>query len=382
LVDIGTIYRRIIRTVEEANEVVADIMLRPDLKTAGGEVCDIMYNGEFVGTLALVYRESDRLKGSIHLEQQSITIVDKKKVYEFVQSYVQNVIDALNIKEYEVLVSYSDYDFVIATDDDMQPTAMFEEDSMPHDHRLHDDETDYEWVSDETRFNDVDEDNELESMDMILERKNQHGYELVIVGENRNFVEYHVYDKDSELVAEVSTHVYGSDVIGEITWKFDPFDEEMEIVTELIVADFDEEETDTFIFKMIYNGETIDTVELTHIDLLDLVDDIKSEAMMPLNREDYTIILARDDGDTLTYEIYQQSYGGLPIGTATVDISSRQLTGFIDFREPGDSDDRELIAALLLEELDKEKEYETFNVSMLYRNKLIDEIWFETDQFH
>ena len=83
------------RSVEEASKVVADIMLRPDLKTAGGEVCDIMYNGEFVGTLTLVYRESDRLKGSIHLEQQSITIVDKQKVYEFVQSYIQNVIDAL-----------------------------------------------------------------------------------------------------------------------------------------------------------------------------------------------------------------------------------------------------------------------------------------------
>ena len=65
-----------------------------------------------------------------------------------------------------------------------------------------------------------------------------------------------------------------------------------------------------------------------------------------------------------------------------MDISSRQLTGFIDFREPGDSDDRELIATLLLDELDKEKEYETFNLSMLYRNKLIDEIMFETEQFH
>ncbi|SDO28281.1 hypothetical protein SAMN04487897_11159 [Paenibacillus sp. yr247] len=359
---------------------MADIMLRPDLKTAGGEVCDIMYNGEFVGTLTLVYRESDRLKGSIHLEQQSITIVDKKKVYQFVQEYVQNVNDALGIKECEVLVSYSDYDFVISTDHALQ-TAMLEEDLMSDAHD-HDDEVDYEWESDETRFDDIDADSGPERMDMIQERKNQRGYELVIVGENRNRVEYHVYDKDSELVAEVAIDMYGSDVIGEIMWQFDPFDEEMDMVTELVVADFNEDETDTFIFNMIYNGETIDTVELTHIDLLDLVDDIKSDVMMPPDQEDYTIILARDDGDTLTYEIYQQSYGGLPIGTATVDISSRQLTGFIDFREPGDSDDRELIASLLLEELDKEKEYETFNVSMLYRNKLIDEIWFETDQFH
>ncbi|NOU86767.1 hypothetical protein GC102_13415 [Paenibacillus sp. LMG 31460] len=359
---------------------MADIMLRPDLKTAGGEVCDIEYNGEFVGTLTLVYRESDRLKGSIHLEQQSITIVDKQKVYDFVQSYIQSVIDALDIEECEVLVSYSDYDFVIATDHALQPT-MIEGESHSYPRHEHDDEVDYEWVRDETRFDDIDSENAPDKMEMIQERKNQQGYELVIVGESRNRVDYHVYDKESELIAEITLHMYGTDVIGDIAWRFDPFDEEMDRVSELIVEDFNEDETDTFIFNMIYNGETVDTVELTHIDLLDLVDDIEADTS-PLFPEDYTINLARDDGDTLTYEIYQQSYGGLPIGTATVDISSRQLTGFIDFREPGDSDDRELIATLLLEELDKEKEYETFNVSMLYRNKLIDEIWFETDQYH
>ena len=84
-------------------------------------------------------------------------------------------------------------------------------------------------------------------------------------------------------------------------------------------------------------------------------------------------MLVRDDKDVLTYEIYQQSRGGLPIGTATVDISHRQLTGFIDFREPGGADDRELIAMLLMEELDKEKEYDSFNVSMMVKNRLIDE---------
>ncbi|MDD9265638.1 hypothetical protein ACFPES_01195 [Paenibacillus sp. GCM10023248] len=359
------------------------MMLRPDLKTAGGEVCDMMYNGEFVGTLTLVYRESDRLRGSIHLERQSATQVDVEQVYEFVQSYIQDVIDALGIGECEVIVSSGDYDFVIATDHALEKGMVLEDEHEDESYYLDDDDADYEWVNDdETRFNDIDEAAGPESMHMVDQRVHQLGYELVNVGEFRNLVEYHVYDQDSELVAEVTTHIYGSDVVGEITWQFDPFDEEMDAVTELVVADFDEDETDSFIFNMMYNGETIDTVELTHIDLLDLVDDMEVDTFAPLNPDDYTISLARDDGDTLTYEIYQQSNGSLPIGTATVDISSRQLTGFIDFREPGDSDDRELIATLLLEELDKEKEYETFNVSMLYRNKLIDEIWFETEQLH
>ncbi|TXK86188.1 hypothetical protein FU659_00775 [Paenibacillus sp. N3.4] len=359
---------------------MADIMLRPDLKTAGGEVCDIMYNGEFVGTLTLVYRESHRLKGSIQLERQSITIVNKQKVYEFVQTYIQQVTDALAIEECEVLVSYSDFDLIIATGANLQTTETAWDSSAMSSH-FHDDEVDYEWVRDGSRFDDTDPDG-AEEMDMRGGLKKEKGYELVIVGEKRNRVDYHVYDNEADLIAEVMLQVYGSEVVGNITWKFDPFDEEMDTVTELIVADFNEDETDTFIFNMNVNGETIDTVELTHIDLLDLADLPNQATMTPLDPNDYTIVMARDDGDTLTYEIYQQSYGGLPIGTATVDISERQLTGFIDFREPGNSDDRELIASLLMEELDKEKEYETFNVSMLYKNKLIDEIWFETDQIH
>lgn len=361
---------------------MADIMLRPDLKTAGGEVCDIMYNGEFVGTLTLVYRESDRLKGAIHLEKQSITSVNKQAVYDYAQSYIQDAIDALGITQCEVTVSYSDYDFVIATDHALQPTTYLEDFTSSVD-LLHDDELDYSWLREDLSLDDEDTDVPSDQFDMLEERKQERGYELVIVNETRNSVDYHVYDKEAELVAEAALHVYGSEVIGDITWKFDPFDEEMDIVTELIVADFDEEQTDAFVFHMIFNGETVDTVELTHIDMLDLMDETQAvDEMWIPTEEDYSIVLVRDDMDTLSYEIYQQSYGGLPIGTATVDISSRQLTGFIDFREPGDSNDRELIATLLLDELDKEKEYETFNISMLYRNKLIDEIMFETEQFH
>ncbi|UJF31567.1 hypothetical protein [Paenibacillus hexagrammi] len=355
---------------------MSSIQLRPDLKTAGGEVCDILLGDQFVGTLTLVYREMDRIAGSIQLEHNLLTSQDKEHVYSFVQSHIQHMIDALYIQDCEVVVTCSDYDMVIAT----EPARQSMESGSPSISRMDDDEADYEWVRDESRFDDVDPES-WDQMDMAADPKKQLGYELVIVNEKRNLVEYHVYDGDSEIVAEAILHVYGSEVVGEIHWKFDPFDEEMDHVSELMVEDFDDEETDTFVFHMIYNGETIDTIELTHIDLLDDGDEMWSELEEP-DRDDYSVILARDDGDTLTYEIYQQSYGGLPIGTATVDISQRQITGFIDFREPGSSDDRELIASLLLEELDKEKEYETVNLSMLFRNKLIDEILFETEHIH
>lgn len=348
------------------------IMLRPDLKTTGGEVSDIMRDGEFVGTLTLVYREADRLSGAVQLEQGSLSASDKQEVLAFMQTYVQNVIDALKVRQCEVLVTYSDYDHIIGTPETLK---------TPIGEPFLSEDEDFEWVDDQSRFDDIDPEG-LEEVEMAEDTDDELHYELVIVAENRKGIEYHVYDQESELVAEARVQIYGTDVVGEVDWKFDPFDEEMDMVSELIVADIDEDEVDTIILHMKVDGEIFETIELTHEELLE---DEANEMDMAENdpsREDYTVVLARDDGDTLTYEIYQQSYGGLPTGTATVDISHRQLTGFIDFREPGTTDDRELIATLLLEELDKEKEYETVNLSMLYRNKLIDEILFENEQVH
>lgn len=340
------------------------LMLRPDLKTAGGEVSDIVFNDEFVGMLTLVYRESDRLSGSIQLEQQSLSASEKQDIVEFLQNYVQQVVDALQVKRCEVIVTYSAYDHLIVTNE------------------LANEDPTLEWERDESRFADIDPDDN-DDIDMEEALPEDLGYELVIVAEKRNAVEYHIYGPDSDLVAEATVHILGTDINGNLDWKSYPLDEEMERASELIVSDFNEDEIDSYFLTMTYNGEVIEAYDLLHNDLYDYDDteEVLAHQSEP-ERDDYTVILARDDEDTLTYEIYQQSYGGLPVGTATIDISQREITGFIDFREPGSSDDRELIATLLLEELDKEKEFESVNLSMLHRNQLIDELLFESEQVH
>jgi hypothetical protein len=293
---------------------MADIMLRPDLKTAGGEVNDVVMNGRYAGTLTLVYREGDRISGSIQLERDSLSVADKEKVIEFAQNYIQAMMQM----------------------DDV--TEVF--------------------------------------------------YELVIVGESRNRVEYHIYDQDQDLVAESLMTIYGNDVVGKVHWMHQPEEDEIEAVSDLIVSDFDENEVDTFVIDMEFDNEIIETIELTHEDLLDYQDTLGDLAQTGYEDEagdiygDYSVILVRDDGDTLTYEIYQQTGGDLPIGTATIDITSKQITGFIDFREPGDDDDREIIATLLMRELDKEKEYDSVNLTMLHNNQPIDELMFEVELVH
>ncbi|ANE48275.1 hypothetical protein SY83_20515 [Paenibacillus swuensis] len=427
-----------------------NISLRPDLRTSGGEVNDVVLNGKYAGTLTLVYREGDRISGSIQLDKESMSPSDKEAVIEFTQHYVQSLIDALNVEDCDVLVTYSKYDHVIATDHNIGEVTEMVEDAFEYE----DEEDDYGY------YTSMDDEGEM-LLDLDGDEDEAVYFELVIVGESRNKVEYHVYSDTEVLVAEALMTISGSDVIGEVNWMYPPEEQESDAVADLIVSDFDDNEIDTFLIDMEYEGEIFDTIELTHRDLLDAQDtlydlaanddeedetayyaddededddeliyytdddddddyayyaddddddedlevveiyslddedddytseEIDDELTMyadddddELAEEDYTVVLARDDQDVLTYEIYQQSYGGLPIGTATVDISTHQITGFIDFREPGNGSDREFIATMLMQELDKERDYDSVNFTMMYNNETIDEVMFELDQYH
>lgn len=344
------------------------VMLRPDLKTAGGEVSDILYKNRFVGSLTLVYRESDRIAGALQLEKEVLSEAEKEEVFDYVHTYVGALVDALRARECEVMVTYSSYDHVIAT----ETAASAHNQSFDTEVEM---DYDSDWVDYGTRLED-EYANEREEYTMA-------DYELVIVGEDGDSVEYHIYDKEEDLIAEVFLNIEDRIVTGTVDWLIEPAESELDTIADLIILDFNDDEVDGFVIHMRHRDEIIETIELTHEDLLSIDDDDEDPDVYQNHlQQEYSIVLARDDGDVLTYEIYQQSRGGLPIGTATVDISERQLTGFIDFREPGSTDDRELIATLLMEELDKEKDYEAINLTMMHKNRLIEEVLFETEHVH
>lgn len=368
---------------------MAEIVLRPDLKTAGGEVSDILLKGRYVGTLLLVYRENDRVCGSVQLEKESLSSKDKKTVIRFVTDHIQSTIHAIKASECDVLVTHSSFDHVIATDSYRTETAQ----EAP---QLYEDEPEVIWVTDEDSLGDWDVSDratvEMDEADTRYRRdpeadhdyRNPVYYELVSTKETKNKIEYHVYGKKQEWIAEVFMRIIGPDVIGDIHWMFNPIDEEIEYVTDLVVSDFDSESIDTFTIDHRFEGRILETIELTHEDLLeDGTEPFRTLHGTDDELEEYTVVLARDDHDMLTYEIYKQTEGGLPIGTATVDISRKQLSGFIDFRskisQPGE---REKIATLVMQELDKEKDYDTISFTMLQHNKPIDEIVFENETVH
>ncbi|MEY9092796.1 hypothetical protein [Paenibacillus sp. RC84] len=340
---------------------MAQLVLRPDLKTAGGEVTEILVDGRFAGIISLVYREGDRMTGGIQLEDAVLSPAGKREVDAFVRNHIQWLVDAMNIRECDVVLTYGSYDHIIGT-------PLLPDESPAVDYA--DDETTAEWVGDESVYGDYEED-ELDDISMEEDAYDaEPDYELVLLEDSRGRVEYQLFDPGSRLVAEASCRIYGSEAVCMLDWVFDPLEEEMELASNLIVADFQEEETENFLFHSRFDGEIVDSIEIS----LEEADELSE---LDSGEEEYSVILARDDGDTLTYEIYEQEYGGIPIGTATIDVSEDQLTGFIDFRQTDDSRQRQEIARLLMEELDKEQDYDSLHLSMLYRNKLIDELLFE-----
>jgi hypothetical protein len=92
-------------------------------------------------------------------------------------------------------------------------------------------------------------------------------YSLVIVGEGRSNVEYHIYDEEQEWSAEALISIQGEDVSGEIHWLFDPTEEEIEAITELLVSDFDEEAIDTIVLHHHYENNLIETIDFKHDEL-------------------------------------------------------------------------------------------------------------------
>lgn len=353
---------------------MTDVAIRPDLRTTGGEVNDIVVRGRYAGTLTLVYREKERMSGSLQLESGMLKPRDKRKVVQVVRSYVQSLIDAYQVSECSVMATYSRYDHIIATDQNVG--VIREIGDEPFELNEGDDSMN------EPRLNDIDPEGED-----TIEAETANYYELVIVGENRNKIEYHIYGYRQEWLAEAFMHIRGTEVSGEVNWRFEPSEDQIEQVADLIVSDFDDQEVDSFNFDMKFDGQLIETIELTHEDLFELDEMMKERvekrsAVSLDNSNAYSIVLARDDGDTLSYDIYHYAEGALPIGSATIDISRRQVSGYIDLREPGSDEQREQIAAMLMELVEKERECDTFNLTVMYKNRPIDELLFEMDQIH
>ncbi|MDF2668526.1 MAG: hypothetical protein K0R67_832 [Paenibacillus sp.] len=249
---------------------MAHFMLRPDMKTSGGEVCDISLDGRYVGTIALIIREGHRVAGSVQLEQDSLTRAEKQEAIAFIQNYVDQTVAAVGAHDCEVVVTCSTYEVIIASEEQIGVIKEFGEPGEEGTNVFEEAEDDDEYGYGEDEEVTYSLSGGMSQTKMLPQSlRDPSYYELVIVGESRNRVEYHVYDRDDEWIAEAFLRIRGADVVGEINWVYEPLENEIEFVVDLLVADLDESEVDTIQLDMLYQGQIMETMKLSHEDLLD-----------------------------------------------------------------------------------------------------------------
>ncbi|TYP79493.1 hypothetical protein [Paenibacillus methanolicus] len=339
------------------------IMLRPDLRTAGGEVSDILLDGRYVGTLTIVYREGDRAAGSAQLDEGVLPKSDKKEVIAFLQQYVQMFSNAVLAEHCDVLITYSGYDRIVSFKDGLETDLANGYSSF----------TD-EFPTDEQDFDADDDEDDDEELEYEWQSSDEDvSFELVVIEEDEESAEYHVYDDNDSRVAKIYLGIEEGQVSGDVNWKYEPDEDAVSFITELIIRDFDDKQMHGFQLRHLHKGTVIQTAEMTPDD----ADSDEDEDAFSWQAADdlFEVVLVRDDGDALTYEIYDpEEDGNHPIGTATVDIHQRRLSGYIDFRDLIQVENAAEIAAILMRELDKERDYDGLNLSLMHRNEHLDDI--------
>lgn len=367
------------------------VELIPNLRTIGGEVLDVMVHGQYVGSLLVVYRETDRLSGSLQLERGSLMEESEEVVIEKVHEYVRSLVDAVEAEYYEVLVNCGTLRSVL-----LKP----------------DTEVEVEWYEDE-RICDRDYDDTVSAIQVIPGSQDEsftyedqeHLLEMELVTAGRNISTYVFNDVQGQELAEATLKQYGADVQGEIHWYDEPDEHQQEIAAELLVRELDEELIDTITIHYWHQGNHLDSVEWVHRDFAGDDDDDEKDTVHeeynPIggltnvshydtsgvartdelqdhdeleDAEDISyVMLVRKDREFREYELFLQERGGLPVGTATIDTSHPDLTGYMDYQIPGTNVQRQSLVEVLLKELDKELEFDTLHLTMLYRNQIIDE---------
>ncbi|QLG41563.1 MULTISPECIES: hypothetical protein [unclassified Paenibacillus] len=342
------------------------VELIPDLRTSGGEVQDIMVDGQYVGSLLLVFREGDRVSGSLQIEQDSLIDETEHDIVEQVHEYIRSLADAVSAAEYEVLVSCGTLYSVLQKTE--SPMDEFIQSSRSEDKYSHDGKSDRAGVNDVR----VISGSQAES---FTYEDPEHLLEMELVSAGRSISTYIFNDPNGQELAEASLRQYGADVQGEIHWYDEPAESYQDAAAELLVRELDEEVIDTITIRMWHQGQELESAEWVHRDFADEVELESEEDLEEIEaaEEACYVMLVRKDREFRVYDLFLQERGGLPVGTATIDTSQADLSGYMDYQVPGTSAQRKSLVEVLMRELDKELEFDTLHLTMLYRNQMIDE---------
>lgn len=291
-------------------------MIRPELRTYGGEVAHIVIDDEVIGKLTLVFAEGERLSGSLQLDEGGLAPAEKRELWQDIEQYLHSLKNALRIQACDIHVSPDFYEYLTST-------SFYEADEL--------------------------EQNEL----MIVDHSADQAFFLI--------------NRRDETIAEASLVVKGRHVQGDIRWHEQPDDYNKELALEMVLNEFDDDIVDTYFIEMKYRQQVIETYELLHEELLE------DEELAPAEDLNLTIELVREDEEAFIYDIYAGMANDRTIARATIDLGQPTLSGTIDFSDFPGEEMMESVATALVDELEEELEFERIHLTIMYNNECLDE---------
>jgi hypothetical protein len=167
--------------------MMSDIILKPEVRTPGGEATSIYYGTQWVGDMYLVYREHDILTGTVNFDPETVSTKEVHLISDKINQYVKHLGNALEVNDEDVNIVYGSPVGLIDTrsmNNDEEITGFgYQPDEIVHE----------EWVYPEIQ-------NEVTMKHYYSDETSP--LHLSIVGEVGESIFYDVMDEREDMIAE------------------------------------------------------------------------------------------------------------------------------------------------------------------------------------
>ncbi|HJV44904.1 MAG TPA: hypothetical protein VJ824_04170 [Bacillota bacterium] len=314
---------------------MSKLEIQPELRTSGGEALSLHRDGEWIGDVFLIYRENDLLTGTVQLDQESVEEEEIDEIIAELRSYLVNLAYALNVTDHNIHVYYGEY------------SHLEEYDEMG----------DSEWV----------------------EEDEGNGYERWIVGHSEQGIEYQIYDRYKNLIAEAVVDVDGTKIIGEINFTEEPTEELMEDVEAILLKDYDHDLVDQYNFTFLVGGDdyeevTIEPDDKEDEDLYDIeMDDLELLERIDLADEEIEDEEGRERVEVI-FDLVDREDQHLAEAKFLYSEDGVDVTVLLQFK-PTEEVAHHIMKTVFKEALTEPMEW--INIRMLHKGKVIDGFHFE-----
>lgn len=260
-----------------------NVVLRPELRTSGGECLGIFLEHRWVGDVYLVYRENHLLTGTIQLDAGKLAEDQMEPVVRHVQEYISGVAGALNIDDATIVMMYGDVDPVLEGPE----TAVQSRSHDVHSAASAGDGPEDEQYGDEGPEHEMDESGDVYQMSPLredrrgtttapqgekpfrLKRRRRRGstgrrisLHLSLHREEGSHTKYHLHDDRHHTIGLVAVDELDNSVSGRVDFWRPPGKALTNEVARLLAKEFADGEVDRVSFTMNYRDQHVGDMHL------------------------------------------------------------------------------------------------------------------------